>query len=164
MGQLTPTQNSLSTWTKELPEFICDIPRTLTKVSENAHATAEKHPWNYCQYKIFTIIFFILRHKVLFFFSACSKKFRFGHVQKAKGQAHRYWGFNVYGQAYNLGLVHCIPYTKFLIGHVNNISTMQFFPGISRNSQSKSQMLSLTECVWDIQNNALWDTHCLLSE
>ena len=98
------------------------------------------------------------------FFSACSKQFRFGHVQKAKGQAHRYWGFNVYGQAYNLGLVHCIPYTKFLIGHVNNIPTMQFFPGISRNSQSKSQMLSLTECVWDIQNNALWDTHCLLSE
>ena len=36
---------------------------------------------------------------------------------------------------------------------------MQLFIGISRNSQSKSYMLSLTECVWDFQNNALWDTH-----
>ena len=33
------------------------------------------------------------------------------------------------------------------------------FAGISRNTQSKSYMLSLTECVWDFQNNALWDTH-----
>ena len=44
--------------------------------------------------------------------------------------------------------------------HVNNIPTMQFFTGISRNTQSKSYMLSLTECVWEFQNNALWDT-CL---
>ena len=36
---------------------------------------------------------------------------------------------------------------------------MQFFTGISRNTQSKLWMLSLTECVWDFQNNALWDTH-----
>ena len=42
---------------------------------------------------------------------------------------------------------------------------MQFLTGISRNSQSKSDtymqgcMLSLTECVWNFQNNALWDTH-----
>ena len=43
------------------------------------------------------------------------------------------------------------------IGHVNNISTMQFFTGISRNTQSKSYILSLTECVWEFQNNALWD-------
>ena len=47
-----------------------------------------------------------------------------------------------------------------LIGHVNNIPTMQFFIGISRNTQSKSYMLSLmTECVWEFRNIALWDTH-----
>ena len=33
------------------------------------------------------------------------------------------------------------------------------FSGISRNTQSKLYMLSLTECVWDFQNNALLDTH-----
>ena len=52
-----------------------------------------------------------------------------------------------------------------IIGHVNNIPTMQFFTEISRNTQSKSyNMLSFTECVWDFQNNALWDTkkHALL--
>ena len=34
---------------------------------------------------------------------------------------------------------------------------MQFFTGILQNTQSnsKSYMLSLTECVWDFQNNAL---------
>ena len=42
--------------------------------------------------------------------------------------------------------------------HVNNIPTMQYFTGISRNTQSKSYMLSLSECVWDFHNNALWDT------
>ena len=47
-------------------------------------------------------------------------------------------------------------------GHVNNIPTMQFFTWIARNTLSKSQMLSLTKCVWDFQNNALWDTHPLL--
>ena len=41
------------------------------------------------------------------------------------------------------------------IGHVNNIPTMQLFTGIPKNTQSKSYMLSLTECVWDFQNNAL---------
>ena len=45
------------------------------------------------------------------------------------------------------------------IGHVNNIPTIQFFAKISRNTQSKSFMLSLTGCIWDFQNNALWDTH-----
>ena len=45
------------------------------------------------------------------------------------------------------------------IGRVNKIPTMQFFAGISRNTQSRLYMLSLTECVWDFQNNALWDTH-----
>ena len=48
---------------------------------------------------------------------------------------------------------------QVLIGHVNIILTMQFFAGISRNTQSKFYMLSLTECVWEFQNNALWDTH-----
>ena len=33
----------------------------------------------------------------------------------------------------------------FLIGYVNNIPTMQFVTGISRNTLSKSYMLSLTE-------------------
>ena len=42
------------------------------------------------------------------------------------------------------------------IGNVNNLPTMPLFTGISRNSQSKSYMLSLTECVRDFQRNA-WD-------
>ena len=52
--------------------------------------------------------------------------------------------------------------TKFVldwIGHVNNIPTMRFFNGISRNTYSKSYMLSLTEWVQAFQCNALWDTH-----
>ena len=36
---------------------------------------------------------------------------------------------------------------------------MQFFSGISKNTQSKSYMLSLAVRVLDFQNNALWDTH-----
>ena len=52
-----------------------------------------------------------------------------------------------------------LHYIARSIGLVNNIPTMQFFFGISRNTQSKSYMLSLTECVWDFQNIALWDTH-----
>ena len=47
----------------------------------------------------------------------------------------------------------------FPIGHVHIIPTMQFFTGTSRNTQSKSYMLSLTECDRDFQNIALWDTH-----
>ena len=47
----------------------------------------------------------------------------------------------------------------FLIRHAKNIPTMQLFIGISRNTKSKSYMLSLTECIRDFQNNALWDTH-----
>ena len=41
---------------------------------------------------------------------------------------------------------------------------MQFFAGISRNTQSKSYTATLTKCVWGFQNNALWDTreHALL--
>ena len=34
-----------------------------------------------------------------------------------------------------------------IIGRGNNIPTMQFFTGISRNTQSISYVLSLTECV-----------------
>ena len=34
------------------------------------------------------------------------------------------------------------------IGHVNNISTKQFFTGISRDTQSKSYMLSLIDWVY----------------
>ena len=44
-----------------------------------------------------------------------------------------------------------------LIGHVNIIPSMQFFTGVSRNTQSKSYTLSLTECLWEFQNIALWD-------
>ena len=46
-----------------------------------------------------------------------------------------------------------------LIGHVNNIPTMQIFTGISTNTQSKSDMLSfMTECFWEFRNIELWDT------
>ena len=48
---------------------------------------------------------------------------------------------------------------SIIIGHVTNIATMQFFTRISRNTQSKFYMLSATECVWNLHNNALWDTH-----
>ena len=44
------------------------------------------------------------------------------------------------------------------IAHVNNVPTMQFFTGISRNTETKSYMLSFTECVWEFRSNALWDT------
>ena len=64
----------------------------------------------------------------------------------------------------NYELIHAMmslgPGESRLIGHVNNIPTMHFFNGISRNTQSKSYiMLSLTECVWEFRNNALLDTH-----
>ena len=49
------------------------------------------------------------------------------------------------------------------MGHVNNIPTLQSlldFPEIL----SQNHILSVTECVWDFQTNALWDTryHALL--
>ena len=51
-------------------------------------------------------------------------------------------------------------YHAILIGQVSNIPTMQFFTGIARNTQSKqSYTLLLTECEWEFQNNALWDTY-----
>ena len=46
-----------------------------------------------------------------------------------------------------------------VIWHVNNIPTMQLITGISRNTQSKSYTLSLTERLWDFQNVPLWDAH-----
>ena len=46
-----------------------------------------------------------------------------------------------------------------LIGRVNNIPTMHFFTGISRNNQSKFYKLSLTECLWEFLDGALWDSH-----
>ena len=37
---------------------------------------------------------------------------------------------------------------------------MQVFTGVSRSTPYKvNSRLSLTECVWDCRNNALWDTH-----
>ena len=45
------------------------------------------------------------------------------------------------------------------IGQVNNIPTIHFFNEIFRNTPSKSYTLSLTECVWEFQNSAFWDTH-----
>ena len=53
-----------------------------------------------------------------------------------------------------IGHVYNIP-----TGHVYNIPTMQFFTGFSRNTQSKSYVLSLTECVWESRNDTLWETH-----
>ena len=73
------------------------------------------------------------------------------------------------GKAYSIEPVpsQCLPgmYSAHVysvtpqIGRVNNIPTMQFFTGIFRNTLSKSYMLSLAACVWDLQNNALWDAH-----
>ena len=55
------------------------------------------------------------------------------------------------------------------IGHVNTIPTMQFFTEISRNTQANSYMLSMTEYVWEFQNDVLLDTQrldtvCLLDD
>ena len=46
-----------------------------------------------------------------------------------------------------------------IIGHFNNIPTMQFFTGVYKNTWSKSYMLSWIDWVWDFQNNVLWVTH-----
>ena len=45
------------------------------------------------------------------------------------------------------------------IGHDNNIQTIQSLTGFSRNTQSKSYMLKLTEFFLDFPNGALWDIH-----
>lgn len=57
----------------------------------------------------------------------------------------------------------CNKIHNLSIGHVNNVPTMQFFTGISRNTQSKPYMLSMTEWVWEFRNDALWDTHYVAS-
>ena len=44
-------------------------------------------------------------------------------------------------------------------GMLTTFPQCKFLHWISRNTQSKSYMVSLTECVRDFQNNALWDTH-----
>ena len=62
---------------------------------------------------------------------------------------------NAHIKLYDYPNNHC----KQVIGRVNNSPTMQFFTGISRNTQLKLNMPSLTECVRDFQNNALWDIH-----
>ena len=44
------------------------------------------------------------------------------------------------------------------VGHVNSIPNFSLeFPEIL--SRMLYYMLSLTECVWEVRNNALWDTH-----
>ena len=47
------------------------------------------------------------------------------------------------------------------IGHIHNIPTMQFFTGrgVSRNTQSKSYMLSSTDCVWDFKKMHCGNSH-----
>mgnify|MGYP001804479955 CR=1 FL=1 len=40
-------------------------------------------------------------------------------------------------------------------GHIKNIPTMQFFTGISRNTQSNWYITLLTVCIWEFKNNAL---------
>ena len=46
-----------------------------------------------------------------------------------------------------------------MMGHVNNIPTMQFRSVIPSNAHSKwCNMTSLTESVWEFRNEALWDT------
>ena len=44
-----------------------------------------------------------------------------------------------------------------IIPHVINIPTMQSFTGTSNYTQSKSYILSLTECLREFRNNSLWD-------
>ena len=53
----------------------------------------------------------------------------------------------------------CNDNSLISIGLVNNIPTMLFFTGISRNTLTKSYMLLLTECVWDSQIMHVSDTH-----
>ena len=60
---------------------------------------------------------------------------------------------------YNITLHIVFIFVPIITEHVNNIPTMQFFTVISRNNESKFYILSMTECVWELLNNALWDTH-----
>ena len=68
----------------------------------------------------------------------------------------RTWGFPIvysHGDPFSLKVQLC------LIGLVNNIPTMHLVTGIYKNTQSKSDTLSLTASVWEFRNNALWDTY-----
>ena len=50
---------------------------------------------------------------------------------------------------------------RMSLGHVNNIPTMQFsleFPAVT-HSKSGKILKSLTMCVREFQNDALWDAH-----
>ena len=58
----------------------------------------------------------------------------------------------------NIGCIVVFPCIN-IIGYVNENPTMQYFTGITGNTQSKSYMLSLIKCVWDFPDNALWDSH-----
>ena len=49
-----------------------------------------------------------------------------------------------------------------LIGHVYNIPTTQFWAASTRDPQSQSFMLLMTEYVWESQNNAFWDCFHLM--
>ena len=51
-------------------------------------------------------------------------------------------------------------YATSTIGYVNNITTSSF----SLKSSVETYMQSLTECIWNFQNDALWDTHSTTSE
>ena len=74
-------------------------------------------------------------------------------IQKGFDERHAYMGGmfgagKCFGELSEFGCVWLSTLSRS-IGHVNRIPAMQFFTEISRNSQSKSYMLSLTECVWD---------------
>ena len=60
---------------------------------------------------------------------------------------------------YNVRLAHMKFQLSFANRDANNIPTMLYFTGISRDTQSKSYMLSLNECVREFRNSSLWDTH-----
>ena len=58
-------------------------------------------------------------------------------------------GFGIYTAKSYPKIRQSVSAVGILIGHDNNIPTMQFFTGIPGNPQS------LTECVWEFQNDAL---------
>ena len=54
-------------------------------------------------------------------------------------------------------ILYCYPTPSLIFlknrAYCLHTPTMQYFTGISRNTQSKSYMLSLTECAWGDRNN-----------
>ena len=73
-------------------------------------------------------------------------------------QMQEYWIITITSSVKNGELSHACIFSK-TIWHVNNIPTMQIFTGISIYTQSKTYLLSSTECVREFRYNALWDTH-----